>query len=71
MPTIKKIWNDCVLPAARAVAKARSSKVKKYRSMYPWNCKMCQFQSLCQAELRDYDADAIRAREYTKRTHAR
>lgn len=71
MPTIKKIWNDCVLPAARAVAKARNAKVKKYRSMYPWNCKMCQFQSLCQAELRDYDADAIRAREYTKRTHAR
>ena len=71
MPTIKKIWNDCVLPAARAVAKARSSKVKKYRSMYPWNCKMCQFQSLCQAGLRDYDADAIRTREYTKRTHAR
>lgn len=70
-PTIKKIWNDCVLPAARAVAKARSAKVKKYRSMYPWNCKMCQFQSLCQAELRDYDADAIRTREYTKRTHAR
>lgn len=71
MPTIKKIWNDCVLPAARAVAKARNTKVKKYRSMYPWNCKMCQFQSLCQAELRDYDADAIRTREYTKRTHAR
>lgn len=70
-PTIKKIWNDCVLPAARAVSKARSSKVKKYRSMYPWNCKMCQFQSLCQAELRGYDADAIRTREYTKRTHAR
>lgn len=71
MPTIKKIWNDCVLPAARAVAKARNAKVKKYRSMYPWNCKMCQFQSLCQAELRDYDADAIRTREYVKRTHAR
>lgn len=71
MPTIKKIWNDCVLPAARAVAKARNAKVKKYRSMYPWNCKMCQYQSLCQAELRDYDADAIRTREYTKRTHAR
>lgn len=70
-PTIKKIWNECVLPAARAVAKARNAKVKKYRSMYPWNCKMCQFQSLCQAELRDYDADAIRAREYVKRTHAR
>lgn len=71
MPTIKKIWNECVLPAARAVMKARNKKSKNYRSMYPWNCKMCQYQSLCQAELRDYDADAIRTREYTKRTHAR
>ena len=72
MPTIKKIWTECVVPAARAVGKARNNKrVKNFRSMYPWNCKMCQFQSLCQAELRGYDADAIRTREYTKRTHAR
>lgn len=72
MPTIKKIWTECVVPAARAVGKARNNKrVKNFRSMYPWNCKMCQFQSLCQAELRGYDADAIRSREYTKRTHAR
>lgn len=72
MPTIKKIWTECVVPAARAVGKARNNKrVKNFRSMYPWNCKKCQFQSLCQAELRGYDADAIRSREYTKRTHAR
>lgn len=71
MPTIKRIWNDCVVPASRSVQKARNKKNKKYRSMYPWNCKMCQYQSLCQAELRGYDADAIRTREYTKRTHAK
>lgn len=71
MPTIKKIWNECVVPAAYAVKKAKNKKVKKYRSLYPWNCKMCQYQSLCQAELRDYDADAIRTREYVKRTHTR
>lgn len=71
LDTIKTIWNECVVPASRAISKARSAKTKKYRSLYPWNCKMCQFQSLCQAELRGYDADAIRLREYTKRSHAR
>lgn len=71
MPTIKRIWNECVVPAAYAIKKAHDRRTKKYRSLYPWNCKMCQYQSLCQAELRDYDADAIRTREYVKRTHAR
>lgn len=71
MLTVKKMWNDCVVPTAYAVKKAHNKRVKKYRSLYPWNCKMCQYQSLCQAELRDYDADAIRGREYIQRTHTR
>lgn len=69
--TVKKIWDDCVVPAARAIKRGYNPKNRKYRSLYPWNCKMCQYQSLCQAELRGYDADAIRLREYTKRSHAR
>lgn len=69
--TVETIWSECVVPVSRAIAKARNPKTKKYRSLYPWNCKMCQFQSLCQAELRNYDANAIRLREYTKRSHAR
>jgi hypothetical protein len=28
---------------------------------------MCQYQSICQAELRDYDVTAIKQREYTVR----
>jgi hypothetical protein len=71
LDTIKTIWNECVVPASRAISKAHNAKSKKYRSLYPWNCKMCQYQSLCQAELRGYDADAIRLREYTKREHSR
>lgn len=67
--TINNIWFNCVMPVARAVKSARSKKADNYRSLYPWNCKMCQYQSLCQAELRNYDADAIREREYTRRTH--
>ena len=69
--TIETIWKECVEPASRAIGKARNLKVKKYRSLYPWNCKMCQYQSLCQAELRDYDANAIRLREYVQRLHTR
>ena len=69
--TVENIWKECVLPAAKSVRSAYNKGVNNYRSLYPWNCKMCQYQSLCQAELRDYDADAIRQREYTKREHIR
>ena len=65
--TIDRIWKECVIPAAKQVKAAYSKKANNYRSLYPWNCKMCQYQSLCQAELRDYDAEAIREREYVRR----
>lgn len=65
--TIKNIWNNIVVPASRAVAKARNPRTKCYKHLYPWNCKMCQYQSLCQGELRNYDIDAIKLREYTVR----
>lgn len=64
-PTVKRIWDEVVVPASWAVK--RSYKGGNKRFMYPWNCKMCQYQSLCQAELRDYDAMAIRLREYVVR----
>lgn len=66
--TIQKIWEECVIPVAKAVKSAHNKNASNYRSLYPWNCKMCQYQSLCQAELRDYDVEAIREREYTKRS---
>lgn len=65
--TIDRIWKECVVPVAKQVKAAYGKKADNFRSLYPWNCKMCQYQSLCQAELRDYDADAIREREYTRR----
>lgn len=65
MATVKNIWETVVVPASRAVAKAYKS--KNYKHLYPWNCKMCQYQSLCQGELRGYDTDAIKLREYRKR----
>lgn len=66
--TIDNIWSECVIPVAKAVRSAHNKKAVNFRSLYPWNCKMCQFQSLCQAELRNYDAEAIRSREYIKRS---
>jgi hypothetical protein len=65
--TIARIWSRCVVTAAKGVKAAHSKKADNYPSLYPWNCKMCQYQSICQAELRDYDVDAIKSREYTKR----
>lgn len=65
--TVERIWATCVLPVARKIKSAHGAKAVNHPSLYPWNCKMCQYQSLCQAELRDYDVDAIRQREYTKR----
>lgn len=65
--TVKCIWDNCVVPAAKGIKAAYGKKAINYPSLYPWNCKMCQYQSLCQAELRGYDVEAIKQRDYTKR----
>lgn len=65
--TIRNIWDNVVVPNAYAIRTARSPKAKNSPSMYPWNCKMCQFTSLCQAELRGYDVDYIKLSEYAVR----
>lgn len=69
--TVGRIWKECVLPGAKAIKSAHGQRAVNYRSLYPWNCKMCQYQSLCQAELRGYDAEYIMTNDYTKRVHAR
>ena len=65
--TVENMWRDCIVPATRGIKAGYGKKADNFRSIYPWNCKMCQFQSLCQGELRDYDTAAIRINEYTKR----
>ena len=65
--TIREIWSQCVVPAAKGIKSAYNRSANNYRSMYPWNCKMCQYQSLCQAGLRGYDERDIIQREYTRR----
>lgn len=63
--TVKRIWDEVVVPASWGVNKAYRNVNRRF--MYPWNCKMCQYKDLCQAELRGYDADAIRLREFVVR----
>lgn len=65
--TVDRIWQQCILPAARGVKAAYGKPANNFRSLYPWNCKMCQYQSLCQAELRGHDAEFIKLNEYSKR----
>lgn len=59
------------MPAAYAVKSARTAASRGLdlkRQMYPWNCKMCQYRSLCQAELRNYDADFLRETAFVERS---
>lgn len=65
--TVQRIWEQSVVPASWAIK--RAYKANNPRFVYPWNCKMCQYGSLCQAELRDHDADFLRKTEYTVRSN--
>lgn len=65
--TVQNIWDNVVVPNSYAIKTARTPKAKNRPSMYPWNCKMCQYQSLCQAEFRGYDTEYIKMTEYTLR----
>lgn len=67
--TVDRMWAECVKPGAKLIRSAHGKNAINFRSMYPWNCKMCQYQSLCQAELRGYDAAAIRVNDFRLRGH--
>lgn len=69
METVKRIWSTIVVPASYAIKRAGGPNGKNTPAMYPWNCKMCSFCSLCQAELRGYDVDYIKTTEYTVKGH--
>lgn len=77
---IDLVWEQVVEAATREIAVEtmyhdvatvlmRSTNTYCVPSMDPWTCRLCSFQSLCQAELRGYDADYIRETEYTLRDH--
>ena len=64
---IQSIWEKCIKPVAKQIKSAHRKNADNFRSLYPWNCKMCQYQSLCQAELRGYDVKSIINREFVHR----
>lgn len=66
---VNRVWHFVVKDAAREIALARQSGRILTPSMDPWTCRMCSFQSLCQAELRGYDAEYVRTAEYTLKSH--
>ena len=68
---IDLVWEHVVEAAATEIGLIHGSlsSVLCTPSMDPWTCRLCSFQSLCQAELRGYDADYVRETEYTPRSH--
>lgn len=68
---IDLVWDQIIESASRSIYCLSSSyePLDCTPSMDPWTCRLCSFQSLCQAELRGYDADYIRETEYTLRSH--
>lgn len=66
---IDQVWIYVVEAAAMDIDSHRQIGGVEIPSIDPWTCRLCSFQSLCQAELRGYDADYIRETEYTLRSH--
>lgn len=58
--TTEGIWKDIVVSTSKEVKKVLKRTGPPLRSMFPWNCKICQYKELCQAELRGYDVDYLR-----------
>lgn len=68
--TVQRIWDEVVAPYSRTaylVRRGARQSVDMERAMFPWNCRGCQFAELCQAELRGYDAEYIRATQFCRK----
>lgn len=67
--TLHKIWKEVIVQSSDQIFKAYKAKTDKtcLKSMYPFNCKMCQFTQLCQAELRLYDVEYLKTTVYTQK----
>ena len=65
--TVRSVWREVVVPAAYGIRRSYRKDVRKIPAMFPWNCKGCAFQELCQAELRGYDADYVRETQFVRK----
>lgn len=64
--TINNMWKNVVVPISRSI-KYEKKKKSHAVMMFQWNCKMCQYASLCQGELRGYDIDYIKSTQYSQK----
>lgn len=63
---VDQVWDQVVAPSARSImASLDYEDGREIPSLDPWTCRMCSFQSLCQAELRGYDVQYVLESEYT------
>lgn len=63
---INRVWNNIIVPYSWKIKRLKNPKNDTHRAMYPWGCKMCSYQSLCQAELRGYDVEFIKDTAYRR-----
>lgn len=65
--TVKSVWDCVVVPVSKEINKCSKIGDSRSTSMFPMNCKMCQFAELCQAELRGYDVDYIVSANFVRK----
>lgn len=60
---LDRMWDLLIEPTSKKLYNIKNNKAKNgiytFISMYPINCKMCQYNELCQADLRGYDTENI------------
>ena len=62
--TLDAIWKTEYIGTAYEIL---SKKTRHPRNVSLMTCRMCQYRSLCHAELRGYDAEYVRGEEYQNR----
>ena len=68
---LERVWGQVVVPTAMEVRRRREWQplgvpMQCVPALDPMRCRLCPYAELCQAELRGYDADFVRAEGFTR-----
>ena len=68
---LERVWGQVVVPTAMEVRRKREWQpegvpMQCVPALDPMRCRLCSYAELCQAELRGYDADFVRAEGFTR-----
>ena len=68
---LERVWGQVVVPTAMEVRRRREWRLEGVPAqcvpaLDPMRCRLCPYAELCQAELRGYDADFVRAEGFTR-----